>query len=323
MGVISNSPHIRELVAADAQLDQIGTGFHFTEGPVWNPRENCLLFSDIPGNVILRWSEQDGVVEWRKPSNMANGLTYDREFRLLACEAATSVVTRAEHDGSLTTMASHFNGKELNSPNDIVVRSDGSIYFTDPSSGRSLPHGVPRPRHLDIQGVFRVPLGGGALDLLIDDFETPNGLCFSPDESLLYVNDSIRMHIRVFNVAEDGSISGGRVFFVQEGYRPDRETVKRTLIQTGKLEHGVPDGMKTDQLGNVYCTGHGGIWVIDPQGNQLGLIETPEIPANLAWGENAFRTLFICATRSVYRIQTRVSGCAPGADALSNDSRCA
>jgi gluconolactonase len=304
-----------DLVASDSDVLRLGTGFGFTEGPVWNPEGDFLLFSDIPRDVIRRWDERDGFSEWRRPSRMANGLTYDADFRLIACEAATSLVTRTEPDASVTTVASHFGDKELNSPNDIVVRSDGAIYFTDPPSGRAEPHGVPRPRHLDFQGVFCVPPGGDRVELVVSDMETPNGLCFSPDESFLYVNDSYRMHIRAFSVAGDGSLSGGEVVFVQTGYTPNRERTKRWLTEKGRLPHGVPDGMKCDQRGNIWCTGHGGIWVISPAGEHLGVLPIPEIPANLAWGGANFTTLFICATHSVYRVQTLVRGCAPGATA--------
>ena len=312
MGVIAHDQGMYDLIADDIQPQQIATGFHFTEGPVWHPEDEFLLFTDIPGDVIWRWDEDGNASEWRRPSHMANGLTYDARRRLIACEAATSLVTRAEPDGSLTTLACLYDGQEINSPNDVVVRSDGSIYFTDPPSGRALPHGLPRPRYLDFQGVFRIPPDGGALELLLDDMNTPNGLCFSPDESRLYINDSLRMHIRVFDVKADGSLTGGDVLFVQEGYTPIAENVTKALIETGKLAHGVPDGMKCDALGNIWCTGHGGVWVIDPEGKQLGLVETPETPANLAWGGPDFRSLFICATRSVYRIEARVTGCGPG-----------
>jgi gluconolactonase len=303
-----------DLVPSGSEVSRLGTGFGFTEGPVWNPQGDFLLFSDIPENVIRRWDERSGFSEWRRPSSMANGLTYDAEFRLLACEAASSLVTRAEPDGPVTTtVASHFAGKELNSPNDIVVRSDGTIYFTDPPSGRAEPHGVPRPRHLDFQGVFRVPLGVGRVELEVSDMVTPNGLCLSPDENVLYINDSNRMHIRAFRVARDGTLSGGDVVFVQTGYTPDRERHRRWLMEKGRLPHGVPDGMKCDERGNIWCTGHGGIWVISPDGELLGVLPVPEIPANLAWGGPNFTTLFVCATHSLYRIETLVRGCAPGA----------
>ena len=296
-------------VAGPAEL--LATGFEFTEGPAWNARTGELLFSDIPGNAIRSW-DAERATDWRRPSNMANGLAYDREGRLLACESATSRITRTEADGATSTVASHHGEHELNSPNDLVVRSDGSIYFTDPAGGRSRPHGVERPRELDFQGVYRVAPGGGEPVLEVDDFHTPNGLCFSPDETLLYVNDSIRMHIRIFGVANDGSLDNGRVFFVQEGYTPDIARVVEHLTRTGRLEHGLPDGMKADEHGNVYCTGHGGIWVIAPDGEFLGLIETPEIPANLAWGGADGYTLFICATTSLYGVPMHARGAAAG-----------
>jgi gluconolactonase len=303
---------LADLVAADSEVRRLATGFHFTEGPVWNPRDGYLLFTDLPGNTIHRWDERGGVSVWRWPSGMANGLTYDADLRLIACEAATSLVTRTEPDGSVKIMASHYGEDELNSPNDVVVRSDGSTYFTDPPSGRARPHGAPRPRYLTFQGVFRIPPGGGPVELLIDDMNTPNGLCFSPDEKRLYINDSLRMHIRSFDVSAAGSLSGGEILFTQNGYVPDAEQITRTLIETGGLAHGVPDGMKCDVLGNIWCTGHGGIWVISPDGEQLGLVETPETPANLAWGGEDSTRLFVCATTSVYWVDTLVAGCVAG-----------
>lgn len=220
---------------------------------------------------------------------------------------------RTNLDETVETIASHFEGRELNSPNDVVVKSDGSIYFTDPAGGRSLPHGVERERELPFQGVFRLGPETAEPSLLADDFDTPNGLCFSPDERLLYVNDSIRMHIRVFDVRDDGSLENGRVFFVQTGYTPDVRQIGEVLRRTGKLEHGLPDGMKADEHGNVYCTGHGGIWVISPEAVLIGVISTPEIPANLAWGDVDGKSLFICATRSIYRVSMNVRGASSAA----------
>ncbi len=168
------------VVGASAQCTKLAGGFLFTEGPLWDPREHCLLFSDIPGDHIRKWDRRGGARTFRKPSNMSNGLTWDREGRLLCCEHASSTVTRTDAQGAVSVVASHYEGKELNSPNDIVVRSDGSIYFTDPSYGRMEYYGVPRPVQLDFRGVYRVSPAGG-LALLAKDFDQPNGLCFSAD----------------------------------------------------------------------------------------------------------------------------------------------
>lgn len=182
------------------QFERLGTGFLFTEGPVWHPTGKFLLFSDMPGDHMRRWSAPDGVTTFRKPCNKSNGLTYDRQGRLLTCEHATSQVTRTEPDGRIVTLATHYRGKQLNSPNDIVVKSDGGIYFTDPPYGRAEFYGVKRDQELDFQGVYRVGPDPQSPELLVDDFERPNGLCFSLDESRLYINDTVRKHIRIFEI---------------------------------------------------------------------------------------------------------------------------
>ena len=165
------------------ELERVGTGFLFTEGPMWNRVEKHLIFSDMPGNIMRKWTPDGRIETFRQPSNMANGNYYDHQGRLITCEHATSRVTRTEPDGSISVLATHYDGKELNSPNDVVVKSDGSIYFTDPFFGRLKYYGVPRDRELDFCGVFRLDPAGGGLTLLASDFELPNGLCFSPDES--------------------------------------------------------------------------------------------------------------------------------------------
>jgi len=294
MGVIANSDKLLDLVAEDAEAERLATGFTFTEGPVWHPTEHYLLFSDMPADVRRKWSEAEGVVEVMRPSNKCNGMTYDADLNLLVCEHATSSVVREYADGRRQTIASRFRGKELNSPNDIVVRSDGSIYFSDPWYGRMPVFGVERERELGFQGVYRIPPGDGELELVVaeDEFDMPNGLCFSPDESLLYINDTPRAHIKVFEVAPDGSLANGRLFF--EG------------IGTGVIEEGIPDGMKCDELGNIWVTGPKGVWVISPQGEHLGVIEVPENVGNLAWGGPDWRWLFLPASTSLYRLRTKV-----------------
>ncbi len=268
-------------------MEKVAGGFEFTEGPVWVP-DGYLLFSDIPASTIYRWTPGSVSAEvFRAPSGRSNGLTLDREGRLLACEHDRRL-SRTEGDGSVVTLAERYEGKRLNSPNDVVVRSDGSIYFTDP------PYGLPRQeegRELDFNGVYRLA-PDGALTLLDDGFDRPNGLAFSPDERVLYVNDSRRGHILAFDVRVDGTLSNGRVF--------------AELREPG--EQGVPDGMKVDVRGNVFCTGPGGIWVLDAAGEPLGVIGVPEVPANLAWGDDDLKTLYITARTGLYRMRVRTGG---------------
>jgi len=282
-----------ELVPENTEVEKLGTGFTFTEGPVWNRSGNFLLFSDMPADTRRRWDEQDGVSVVMQPSNKGNGMTYEKSGDLLVCEHSTSRVVRERVDGTRETVASHFDGRELNSPNDVVVASDGGIYFSDPTYGRMPGFGVEREQELTFQGVYRVPPSAGELQLLADDYEQPNGLCFSPDESLLYINDSPRALIRVYEVAADGSIRNGSVFFDNIG--------------SGDIDEGIPDGMKCDEQGNIYVTGPGGVWVISPGAKLLGRIAVPENVGNLNFGGADWKTLFICASTSLYRIELRVS----------------
>ena len=290
MNIAKNPDRFHQLVAEDVEVERVADGFEFTEGPVWHPRGGYLLFSDIPGDAIFRWEEGAGVSEYRRPSHHSNGLTLDAEGRLLACHHGSHVVTREEPDGTVAVVASHYEGKELNSPNDVVVRSDGSIYFTDPPYGR----GTESEQQLPFQGVYRIPPGGGDLQLLVDDFARPNGLCFSPDGRVLYIDDTERMHIRAFDVAPDGSLANGRLFFQEEA--------------SEELGRGAPDGIKADERGNVYCTGPGGVWVIGPEGEHLGIIRVPENTANLNWGGPDWSTLYLTATHGLYRIPMQVRG---------------
>ncbi|MBR0796358.1 isochorismatase family protein [Bradyrhizobium jicamae] len=282
-----------DLIDPYAPVGQVGTGFDFTEGPIWHPLDHFLLFSDMPGDVRRRWDARRGVVEVKRPSNKCNGMTYDADLNLIVCEHATSSLIRERPDGRREVLASHFDNQELNSPNDVCVHSSGAIYFSDPWYGRMPVYGVERPRQLGFQGVYRVPPGGGAPKLLVDRylFEQPNGLCFSPDERILYVNDTVQASIRAFDVTPDGSLANPRVF--ASGIRSE-------------LEPGVPDGMKCDQRGNVWVTAPGGVWVYSPDGGLLGKVRLPELVANLAWGGADFRTLYLTATHSVYAIPTKV-----------------
>lgn len=288
-------PEFRRLIDEHAPVRQLGTGFTFTEGPIWHPVDQYLLFSDMPGDVRRRW-DKAGVRDVTRPSNKGNGLTYDADLNLIVCEHATSSLVRLRPDGRREVLASHFEGRELNSPNDVCVRSDGSIYFSDPFYGRMPHYGVERPRQLGWQGVFRLRPGqvGGDPQLLVERylFTMPNGLCFSPDETRLYVNDTEQCNIRVFDVKSDGSLGNGRLF--ASGIRD-------------MLKPGVPDGMKCDAEGNVWLTAPGGLWVYDPAGQLIGKVSIPELPAaNLHWGGSDWRTLFVCACTSLYAVDTRV-----------------
>lgn len=280
------------IIAADAEIEQIATGFQFTEGPIWHPYDKHLTFSDIIGNAIHRWSAATGLSDFRRPSQMANGNTYDSQGRILSCEHATSRVVRSDTaGGGYEVLASHYDGKELNSPNDIVVKSDGSIYFTDPPFGRIVPYGIARQQALAFQGVYRLDPENGALTLLVDDFVGPNGLCFSLDEKQLFVNDTIQGHIRVFDVQADGTLTDGRVWAEVKGEGP-----------------GAPDGMKVDQAGHLFSCGPGGIFIFDAAGHCLGIISPPEGCANFTWGDDDLCSLYITAGTSVYRVRVNVPG---------------
>jgi gluconolactonase len=295
MAVQVKSPKLLDLVDEGAEVERLGTGFTFTEGPIWNP-EGYLLFSDMPGDTRRRWDDRDGVREVAKPSNKGNGMTL-HEGRLIVCEHVTSSVVSMDPDGTgagREVIASHYDGKELNAPNDVMVKDDGTVYFSDPTYGRMPGFGIERDQELDFQGVYRVPAGGGDPELLLDDFAQPNGLCFSPDESLLYVNDTDHAHIRVFDVADDGTPTNGRV--LADG------------IGRGNFEEGLVDGMKCDERGNVWVTGPGGVWVFSPEGEHLGIVEIPEGVGNVNWGGPDWDVLFVPATTSVYRVQCKVSG---------------
>jgi gluconolactonase len=297
MAVQVKAPAFLELVDEDAELERLGTGFTFTEGPLWNP-DGFLLFSDMPGDVRRRWDAENGVTEVANPSNKGNGMTFDLDGKLIVCEHVTSSVVRMDPDGTGSgreVLASHYGDRELNAPNDVVVKSDGAIYFSDPTYGRMPGFGIERDQDLDFQGVYRIPPGGGDTQLLADDFGQPNGLCFSTDESLLYVNDTEKAHIRVFDVQDDGTIANSRV--LADG------------IGTASLEIGdLVDGMKLDERGNIWVTGPGGVLAFNPEGEHIGTVEVPEPVGNLNWGGPNWNWLFIPATSSVYRIECKVSG---------------
>jgi gluconolactonase len=294
------------IVPSPAAIEKLAGGFQFTEGPVWTDA-GYLLFSDIPRNAICKWTPGGQVEIFREPSGWdgsgapegalvgSNGLTLDRERRLLICEHGNRRVSRLEPDGQLTVLAASYEGKRLNSPNDIVCRSDGSIYFTDPPYGLAGRDEDPA-KELPYSGVYRLA-PDGSLTLLYRELARPNGLAFSPDERYLYVSNSEperRIWMR-FEVAADGSIGNGAVFF----------------DATARQDPGNPDGMKLDREGNLYCTGPGGIWILSPDARHLGTITAPEIPANLAWGDPDGRTLYITARTGLYRVRLNVPGIRP------------
>jgi gluconolactonase len=291
------SPAFGELMDLWAPVRQIGSGFQFTEGPLWHPAENYLLFSDMPGDIRRRY-DRSGIHAAMQPANKCNGMTYDGDLNRIVCEHSTSTVMREWTDGRRETLASHFEGRELNSPNDVVVKSDGAIYFSDPWYGRMPVYGVERPRQQGFQGVYRIPPGGGDPQLLVDRymFEQPNGLCFCPDESKLYINDTVQHLIRVFQMLPNGMLGTSRVF--ASGIHSTTEV-------------GVPDGMKCDERGNVWVCAPGGVWVYAPNGELIGKIRVPELVGNLSWGNSLtggadWRTLYLTATHSVYAIETKV-----------------
>jgi gluconolactonase len=251
------------------------------------------LFCDVPVSRRLRWDQRHGIREVSAATALGDGMTIDLAGRLIVCEGATGQVVAmdAGGDGSgRTVLAGRYGGRRLNSPNDVVVHSDGSLYFTDswwpPRLGR------PLERELDFQGVYRIAGDGAEPELLIDDMDFPNGLCFAPGESVLYVNDSTPGAIRAFDVAPDGSLSGDR------------------LVATGLVDDsGHVDGMKCDERGNLWVTGPGGVWVLDPAGATLGVIATPQRTGNLHWGGPDWNWLFLCCTSALYRLRTNVAGC--------------
>jgi gluconolactonase len=284
-------PRLRAVVDPEVRIERLATGFEFTEGPIWHPREQHLIFSDMPGDHMRRWRPGEGVATFRKPSNMANGNAYDRSGRIVTCEHATSRLTRTGPDGRIEVLASHWQGKELNSPNDVVVKSDGWIYFSDPTFGRMEYYGLPREPELTFRGVYRVLPETGTIELLAQDFGQPNGLCFDLEERQLFVNDTERGHIRVFEVQADGRLGGSRVWAAPAGEG-----------------EGAPDGMKIDAAGNLFCTGPGGIHVFAPDAACLGVIRLPEVAANFTWGDPDLCGLFVCASTSLYRVRLRAPG---------------
>jgi gluconolactonase len=282
------SPQFWDLVDHNAKLSVVATGFGFTEGPVWD-EAGFLYVSDETINKIYRLypdGRKQEVIALGDP----DGNTYDRQHKLIDCASILRAVIEVSPDGKYKILADHYQGKKLNTPNDVIVGPDGALYFTDPT----LDFVPGMKQELPFQGVYRLDAKGN-LQLLTKDLTQPNGLAFSPDGKHFYVDDSEQRNIRVYDVATDRTLANGRIFGEERG---------------GKDE-GVPDGMKVDVKGNLYVVGPKGIWVWDAKGNHLGTIVVPEQPANLAWGDNDYRTLYITATTSVYRIQMKDRGFVP------------
>ena len=311
-------PAAKAIVPANARVEKVADGFGFLEGPVWIHRggEGYLLFSDIPANVIDKWSPKGGVSVFLEKSGFtgsdasgvgsennngkkivtligSNGITVDKQGRITFCQHGDRQIVRIEKDGTRTVMASRYDGKRLNSPNDLVYKSDGSLYFTDPPAG--LRGGDKDPKkELPFDGVYRV--ANGKVELLAKDFTRPNGIAFSPDEKYLYVNDTARKIIMRYDVQPGGGIAHGRVI----------------TDMTADTRPGAPDGMKVDKEGNIYCTGPAGFWIMSPEGKHLATVVTkPELPANLAWGDADGKTLYLTARTGLYRIRLNIAGVRP------------
>lgn len=286
----------RNLIVTSAELEELHSGCRWAEGPVWFPAHRSLIFSDIPNQRMLRYVEGGGVSVFRSPSNFTNGNTMDREGRLVSCEHGGRRVTRTEHDGSITVLADRYEGRRLNSPNDVVVKSDGSIWFTDPTYGiRSDYEGYRSTPEQTHRNVFRLDPKTGELTSVVDDFGQPNGLAFSPDETLLYVADSARSHdpaaepvIRVFDVIDGRRLANGRIFC--------------------RLDNGLPDGFRLDENGNLWTSAGDGVHCFAPDGTLLGKILVPQTVANLTFGGDRRNRLFITATRSLYAIYVDARG---------------
>ena len=285
------SPDLEKVVSSNAPVTELSNGYGGengpAEGPLWWHEGGYLLFSDIHNNRRMKWTAQDGVSLFLEPTNRANGLTRDPSGRLLACEHLTRRVTRMEPDGSITVVASNYRGRRLNRPNDVIVSSKGDIYFTDP--------GFPAPgMDLDWNGVYHVTPDLGTITLIVWDFSRPNGLALSPDESVLYINDTRRRHIRAFDLEPNGMplIATDRVF-----------------CDLGGEREGNPDGMKVDTEGNVYCGGSGGIWVMDPTGKHLGIIVHGEASTtNMAFGGDDWKTLYYTTRHTLGHVPVNIAG---------------
>jgi gluconolactonase len=286
-------PALGNIISTSESIKELASGFGGdlgpAEGPVWIKEGGYLLFSDINASKRMKYTPGQGVSVFKEHTNQANGLTRDLQGRTVACEHETRRVTRQEPDGSITVIANSFQGKRLNRPNDVVVKSDGSIYFTDPAGPA-----VPEQWDLTFQGVYRVSPDLGTLTLVVGDFLAPNGIAFSPDESVLYINDSRRGHIRAFDVAANGTLA--------------RQT-DRVFADLRGPEPGVPDGMKVDTAGNVYCGGSGGLYILDPKGKKLGrIVHGQPATTNIGFGGDDWKTLFFTSRSTLSSVAVKIPG---------------
>lgn len=290
------SDAFRTMVLPNAPLEVLGDGFRWLEGPVWFADHECLYVSDIPNDRVMRWTDDGGVSVFRRPSGFANGHARDRQGRLIGCSHRDRCITRVELDGTLTVLASHYRGKRLNSPNDIVCRSDGSIWFTDPPYGINTDYEGGKQESELPAALYRLDPVTGELTIAADDFDGPNGLAFSPDESALYVSETgrqfdadPRQYIRRFDVGSNGRLSGGDRFY--------------------KVRPGFADGFRVDEQGNIWSGSAEGAHCISPHGELLGKILTDCVVSNLAFGGRNRSRLFICASHRLLAMYTNVRGC--------------
>jgi gluconolactonase len=294
----SHDPRFDALVLFNAELELLADGFRWLEGPVWFGDHDCLLFSDIPNNRTLRWSERHGVSTFLEPSEFANGQTRDRQGRLIQCHHRSRCLTRRELDGRITTLIREARGQRLNAPNDVVVKSDGSIWFSDPLYGLMNDYEGGRQRSEQPPALYRLDPESGVAEAVATDFDGPNGLAFSPDESLLYVAESgapgdpsPRQAIRRFRVSDDGrSLSGGEEFH--------------------RITPGWADGFRVDEHGNLWCGAADGVHCIAPDGSLLGKVLVPQRVSNLCFGDRARSRLFLCASTALYALFTNTRGAA-------------
>ena len=282
------------VVEPDLDPEKIAGGFVFTEGPVWQVRDQSLIFSDVQGDAMYRWTRSSGSEVFRRPSAGANGNTYDPAGNLISCEHEGRRVSRTLSNGSIEDVATNYQGKRLNSPNDVICAANGDVFFTDPPYGLRQADGTFLPGELAFSGVFRVSGADGSVTLLADDFAKPNGLVVRDGGKQILIDDTDNHVVRALDIGPDGGLSAGRIF-ADISYK---DTVGR------------PDGMKLDSRGNLYVAANTdeGVWVFDPDGVLLGFIGVPEPPSNIAWGEEDWSILFITARSSVYRLPLKVAG---------------
>jgi gluconolactonase len=306
-------PALDAVVAADAKVEKLAGDFEFLEGPIWVRNGGYLLFSEMPSNSIRKWNPADGEVSvfleksgftgtdptgagGRTPTGFisigSNGLTLDREGRIVLAAHGDRNVVRLEKDGTRTVLASRYEGKRLNSPNDLIYKSDGSLYFTDPPGGLRERHTDPK-KELPFSGVFL--LKGDKLQLLVDDLPMPNGVGFSPDEKIFYLSDTYKKIVNRYDVRPDGTLSPGKLL----------------IDMNADQAAGYPDGLRVDQKGNVYSTGPGGFWIVSPAGQHLGTILLSEFPTGLAFGDADGKTLYLTSRTGLYRIRLKVAGLRP------------